>query len=498
MKNKLSVFIPRIAFIFAVLCSTAYLLMLGYYSTLLLDDYGYTHLALTEGVGALVRTTYLGAQCRFAGFFVTGILMNIFGHDTNMIGYTLFMLLAGYGSLYALLVNIFRQSKKIVLWGFAMLLINVAIMACLEISTFFWLCCSIYFLEMYATLLLVTILFYSQRPLWYRYIIMVLMSAYIGGAAENYTPIVILCMGLIFIVQIARSKELRFYKNPDLLLLFVSIVIMTAGFVAMLLGPGTRHRMAMTQCDDASFMLHFSLWGFLKTSLMATVIFGKRIVARIGYYFLVFPIAIWLGNLLRSQGGLNRLFSWKKVVSAVLALFLAVALPVAVTVFGMGWYTSFRAYCFVSFAIMAVFVYAGVVIGTMCDSKHGIWGSTICSLLIAGLCVAFCTVEQPIAKDYHRQIVTCQNAIKEHIVRGDSTMLIVPEVHQVPLPNSYSVMYGMIRKAMGKEVDWLAKGTYFPYENFTLTIYPSNWRNRGIQHYYGADFDIKGWVENNE
>lgn len=498
MTNKLSITIARVALLMAVVCTTAYLLMLGFYSTLLLDDYGYTHLALTGGVGALVKTTYMGAQCRFAGFFVTGILMNIFGHDTNMIGYTVLMLVLGYLSVYALLVNLFRHRDKWMLWGVSMLVLNVAVMACLEISTFFWLCCSIYFLEMYATLLLVTVLFYSERPLWLRYVVMVLMSAYISGAAENYTPLVILCLGVVFLVQVIRKRAWLFYKDKGLLMLFVSLCIMTIGFLAMLLGPGTQNRMAVTHCDNTSFMLHFSLWGFVKTSLQATVIFGKRIVSRLWYYLLVLPVGMWLGNILRSDDILPDLFSWRKMGYALLALVGVIVLPIVATVFGTGWYTSFRAYCFISFAIMAVFVYAGVVIGTHGKSKGVMWSSVVGCVLIAAVSVAFCKVEYPIAKDYHRQIIACQDAIKEHVASGDTTMLVVPEVHQVALPNSYSVMWGMMRKAMGKEVDWLAKGRYFPYEDFSLTIYPTNWRNRGIQHYYGAEFDVMGWVENND
>ena len=151
MKENKNVWL-KVGLLMAALASTAYLLMLGWYNTLSLDDYGFV--ADIEEQGQW--------QGRFSAFFVSSCLMLLFGRMTNLLCYTLFQILVGVSVIGLLIKWTLPRIDRFVLWACAFLVNNIAVMAVLEPSTYFWLCCLGYFLVAYATVLLVGLLFFSK------------------------------------------------------------------------------------------------------------------------------------------------------------------------------------------------------------------------------------------------------------------------------------------------------------------------------------------------
>ena len=91
-KQKKQLLIVKSCLLIAALVSSFYLLMLGWYNTLSLDDYGFVADIEQQGHWDYMKDMYLHWQGRFSAFFVSSYLIPIFGRMPNMLPYTVFQM----------------------------------------------------------------------------------------------------------------------------------------------------------------------------------------------------------------------------------------------------------------------------------------------------------------------------------------------------------------------------------------------------------------------
>lgn len=490
-KNKIIDVSAKIAMVLAVVCSTAYLLMLGWYNNLLLDDYGFVADVDQNGAWGLMRNAYLYWQSRFSAFYVLGWIMKIWGHASNLIGYTILLLVIGYATIYYALRRITNIQEKWFILGLAMLINNVSIMAYLEMSTFFWVCCALYTLSTYAAILLFTVIFYSKGKDWLRWIAVMICSLYICGGAENFTPIIIAALGCILLYKMISQHTWRFWQTKEQKMMLVSLAILSLGFIAVVLGPGTSNRVGTI--NSGGFMAHFAFIPYCIKLAKASAIFGMRLLSRGLYYVLLIPVGIWMGQ--QMKGTVDRIR--KHVLIAIAVALCSILLSIAAPVFGMGWYAPLRAYCLVSFIVVAMVIYCAALVGLKLSSEHkSKILSIVASVMIAAMSICFMHVEQPIVANYHAQIAARNNTIQEQAELGRTERLHIDRVTHPAIPNSYALMRMGISQLWGKKNVSIAEpSTYFPYVQYSLSVHPDNWKNMDIKRYHDAQFDIIGWDE---
>ena len=495
MKNNKNIgnIILKIAFVGAIICSIAYLLMLGWYNTLLLDDYGFAADVDEGGAYGLMRNAYLYWQCRFSAFYVLGWILKIWGHASNLIGYTILLLLLGYGSIYYALRNITQITNKWLQIGSAILITNVSVMAYLEISTFYWVCCAVYTLSIYAAIVLITAIFFSKGKLWARWSAVIFTSLYLCGGAENFTPLVIASLGMILLIQMIRSRSWVFWKTPEQQMIIVSLVILLVGFFAVLTGPGVHS--SRLDNDSTGFISHFMMRPYVVQLLKASVMFWARLLSRGLYYVLLFPIGMLVGAAMKQEGIEPQSKLHTSILLSALVGFLLIELALAASVFGMGWYASLRAYSFVSFIMAAFVVYCGAVCALCFNIQRAV---VICSvitcILIAGMSISFFKQEQPLVADVHSQIENRHAQILEHKQSGNTEPLETKEILYPHIPNTYAIMRTMIGNAFEHQDSKIATpNEYFPYEIYRLSRNPYDWKNVQVRDYFNAQFDIIGW-----
>ena len=190
--------------LFAVV-STAYLLLLGCNNALSLDDYGYVSLVEDNGIWGMMGMAYQGWQCRFSTFLVNGLILLLFGRAKNLVGVTILMLLLGWGTTCLLFSGINRKHNlgipMTIVGHVSIITVNVGVVSFLEPATFFWLCALNYTISIWMTLLLIYALFFCNGNNVIRWVLVVVSSLYISGTAENYTPLVILVLGIVWLIR---------------------------------------------------------------------------------------------------------------------------------------------------------------------------------------------------------------------------------------------------------------------------------------------------------
>lgn len=490
-KREKQYLIVKVCLLIAALVSSAYLLMLGWYNTLSLDDYGFVAEIEEQGPWEFTKNMYLNWQGRFSAFFVSSYLMPLFGRMSNMLPYTVFQMAVGTCVTFLLLKWINKSNDLSLLWIVALLVNNVAVQAVLESSTYYWLCCEGYFLVPYATMLLVGLLFFSENQSWIRWLGVVLCSLYISGSAENYTPLVIMVLGFYFLWVFFVKKQYRFWENERTLMLFVSLAIMGVGFLFMLFAPGNKVRMNGGNGEPSGFMQHFALIPFVVTSIKATAILAIRLLSRSLWYLSVFPVFIWLGYDLTKQGKPLPEFGLKHFLLSFLALGIFIFISVAGSVYGMGWYAPPRANSYLTFVLMACVAYWGVGIGGVLGKKTDVvWVRPLAccsSIILAVVMVLFFVRDQPEVKNYHAQIMQRENLIKKEVAIGRNEPLYIEPIYVQRRENTYFLLRNGIYKCFGKTFN---KSNEFWYPYMVSDYEPIDILNPGLSRYYDARFDI--------
>lgn len=478
----------------AALATSAYLLMLGWYNTLSLDDYMYLFDIEQLGQLGYVRKIYFTWQGRFSVFFVSSYLMPLFGNMANMLPYTVFQMLIGTLVIFLFLKWGLELQDRLLLFVCAMLINNVAVLALLEFSTYYWLCCMCYFLVPYATILLVGLLFFKKDRRWYEWGLALLCALFISGSAENFTPMVIIVLGIYFLWMVIIKKHYRFWQNEQELMLFICLLIMVVGFFFMLFAPGNKVRLGDKGLNN---MKNFVFVIFMKKSIKATVILIIRMISRSLWYLVIFPVFVWLGCCMRRQGiNLKMAVSLKHFILSMLALGLFVFIAVAGCVYGLGWYAPNRANSYMSYVLMAFYGYWGVALGNVvirCDKMVSMWMVCSCLILLVVMIVYFVNT-QPEVKSYHAQIEARDAMIENEVKAGRRAPLVIEPLVVHQKYNSYYLLRKRISNCFGKSYN-KENELWYPYMPSVLNEKPSDFKNNGLRNYYHAQFDIIGWTK---
>ena len=477
--------------------STVYLLMLGWNNALALDDYGYVSLVEKNGVWGMMRMAYQGWQCRFSTFLVNGLIFLLFGRAKNLIGVTLLMLFLGWGVMALLFSGINRKYDLGIPTRFlaliSMITVNVGVVSFLEPATFFWLCALNYTISIWATLLLVYVLFFCDGSRVLRWALTIISSLYVSGTAENYTPLVILVLGLVWLIRLLLFKSNTRKGDVTNIMLFVSLIILGAGFLVMLSGPGNKNRLASLG-EEAMAVSNLSFSGIVLKTIKGSAILLLREFSRIHFFLLVFPLFYGIGALYCKNQTSEITLIHCVFVIVLFALFVVTS--VAGCVIGVGWYAPPRAFSFMSFVILGVIAYLGIRLGSRFHCKGRTLNSCMMLFPLVGTLffVVMIARDKPLVEDYHHYVTSRNESIqkqKEEVGNGTKTNdppFICHPFASEWRPNSYSSLRNMINICLGR-----SKRYYEPemiLMESTLSSDANDWRNRDLQYYYQAGFDI--------
>lgn len=479
--------LTNVLLVAAALVTTFYLLMLGWYNTLTLDDYGWSDIE-TRGLFNWVSNVYMTWEGRWSAFTIDACIWKLWAHANNLILFTVLHLALGYVSTYYLLKKLFaKKSFDGVLLIFSILAVNLSLLALQEISTLYWLCCPHYIMCVWAVMWLCNMLFLTDQYKWWHVLTIILMSIYISGLAETFTPLVIMVLGIVWLYNIFKQKRYNFVKEPKDLYLTISLVILVVGFLVMVLAPGNSAR--VETMSENSFVGNFALGAFCFKWCKATIILGLRFISKTLYYIALAVIAAWVGYGYKDNEKVKALaLNIKQMVLLTLALVLFFAISVAPCVYAMGWYAPPRSFSYMSFVFAFYAVWLGLAYGTKVQRP----AMTILAVNVVAICISVLAVmwtvrEQPIVAEYNAWVKECRVDIQKKKEENDKTPYIAKKFVFPAELNTYSRMCKLMGK---KRVEY-----QYPYMIFDLTTDPKHWKNSSLKHYMHADFDIIGWSE---
>lgn len=487
----------NVALLLGSIASCVYLLMLGWFNHLQLDDYGFVVDAENLGIFGFAKHMYMTWECRFSAFVVQNILNITIGRMSNLILLTIIQLIFAYSSIYLLYKYIFQIKCNFVVWNLAIITANIAIMSYFELSTFYWLSAAWYNLPIFTTIYLIVFLFYSKARIGWRWVGVILCVLYLSGCPENYLPIVIVSLTSYFVYLLWQRKTISFWKDERLLMTFVTLVLLSVGMLSMLLGPGNKVRMQASGMTDTNMFSHLFIPAYFLKSIKAFAIVSIRLLSRCLYFLLLVPIFMYVGYCVKQNRTNLQWFNWANLGYVTIIMLCLLILTVSVSVYGLGWYPPLRSYCFVSFIMAFYFAALGVCLGGLIQwKKFTLYGFVIADLVITIMSIRFFVQDYPIVKEYHKNITMLQQEIRYSVEHKRTVPLYVSKIDLPTRPNTYARLRLFINAHIFNTDSIIPEpNTYAPYMAIKLSTNPTYFVNKGIQNYYGANFDIIGWEE---
>lgn len=488
--NKYAYGATSLLLLLAALISTAYLLMLGWYNTLTLDDYAWSDIE-SRGVLNWMYYIYMTWEGRWSAFTTDACIWKIWAHASNMILFTVLHLAIGYITTYCLLRKILSGKRfDWLLLIFSVLVVNLSILALQEISTFYWLCCPHYVMCVWAFIWLYNLLFLTTHIKWWHVLFIVLLSLYLSGLAETFTPLVIMVLGIKWLLNIFKDKRYNFLQQPSDRYLTISLIILVIGFAIMVFAPGNKVR--VETMSENSFINHFVLTTFCYKWVKATAILLLRFISKSLYYAAILLISMFVGYKHQENMRNNAvILDTKQILLVITGLLLFFAISVAPCVYAMGWYAPPRSFSYMSFAFAFCTMWIGMSIGAQSQHPNLIIIMTdVVALCLTILASIWIVREQPIVSKYHDWVMECRADIQQKIDSKDTTPYVAEEYLFPTERNTYSRMCLIMGK---NRIEY-----QYPYMLFNLTKDPTHWKNMALKEYMHADFDIIGWTEPEE
>ena len=472
-----------IVFLVPAIVSSVYLLVLGYYALPVADDLGWARQVTEMNPFGFVKMMYFGWQGRYSALFVDGILCKYLGWNEHLLSFTIVELLLGYSAVILLLRNLIPIRDGVLLLIISITITNLGIMSFPELGTFFWLCTTNYVHEIWFSLYLIWFIFYCQRR-WLQWVGVLLCSIYLGGCSENYAPVVVFVIGSFLLYRIIKDKEWRIWRTREKLLLFVSALIVFCGFWVMYFAPGNDVRLSAEQPVDA-FMDHFSLSMFATKLTKATIVLFLRLLSRSWYFICAFPLFVFWGAQTERQ---LPLLSSKRVVLSFFIMLAVLVFSVAVMVYGLGWYATMRANCFMVFIVLAWVAYVGVLTGQGLKNKRQVLSVVLTSFAITVTSLSYIVIEYPIVCNYNHEVVAVHHKMRQYVEEGRKETVLIPSVRIPYRQSSYGYLRNTIQVLFHKSKRYYEE--YFPLEPFVLDADAEDWKNLVYKSWLNSQFDI--------
>jgi hypothetical protein len=373
-----------------------YVLAVGYYNRLAVDDYAYIGVLRKFGFNSPFTYWYFNWQGRFVPQYFLNIMYLIYQVTQNLIFYPALLALLFIYSIFRILEYYFSL-PKIFLLNFSILLFSALFLTTLEISTFYWLVASVmYFGGILFALLGVSFILKKNHKL-IDYFIIALSFLYAGTSSEHMGILVSFILGAVNLINFYQTRYdwRAFIGEPINKKLLAAFFFGTAAFLLMIFSPGTSLRMDQTQHVN-------NLAELLKATIDATLFVCGHIFYKLPYFLVFIPLFLFLGSQLNVIR-LNHRFTFiRLMISAGVGLLIFIFVSNLPFAYVAGRAGPLRSYVYVNavsvILMFFVFTYVGFLYKRM---RKKIYGAAVVSMILL-FCCLFYTFwkELPLLKKY--------------------------------------------------------------------------------------------------
>jgi len=461
-----------------------YLLGLGYYNSLLLDDHLFFSSIERQGVVSFIIDMYNTWQGRFGSFMISSLIFKIASNVDNLIYVTIFQLIVGTLSVWLFLRLFLKSFNTTLLLLIASLSVNLSILSLFEFSTFFWVCATGYITLIFLTFLFIWVIFQNSLNSYIAYILIFILSIIIGGGAEIYTPLVIMCLGVYGLYTLHHEKLRNYLLKSQNIRLTIALALLCVFFIVQLVAPGNDIRMkSVTNIHPTGLQL------IIRTTIeMSGFVF--LIISKLGYYILSFLIFYWVGYIQFKYGIIYSFvykLKFKHFIYSIFLLLLFFWIAIMPGVYAMNALMFPRSLSYVSFIMVFFFGGWGLVLGNKFNIERlAISFLWLTSTLIFVISILFCNMDFSKAKFYQTEINTRNEQLKDLQEKDFKGIATVKAITISPTISIFAKSFNYVFEGRLRPL----KKKYFPYEIYSISPDYLDYRNQGLKDYLKLDFEI--------
>jgi len=470
----------------ANIVSLIYLLGVGYYNNLLIDDYLFTAKVERNGIFGFIIEMYNTWQGRYGSFLLSSFFFKLSNH---LFFVTIIQLVTGYISFYLFLNLLLKNKQKIISWLLSIFFINVSVMSLFEISTFYWLCASTYVMLIFLTFMLVWVIFEYRISNLIAYFLILILTFIIGGGAETYTPLIILVLGIINIYKLYNLGIRNFFFDKVNVRLLIVNLLLCVFFVIMLIAPGNEVRMRYVVTN--LHFIHPTGGALILKTFRAMINLTFLIVAKSLYFILVFPLFYWLGSQIKdvdtSNFFLNKDKLKLKAIGSIILLFTFLWISLLPGVYAINDLMPLRSLSYVSFVMTFFFAYWGLVLGLNFSMNRIIYILIIIGLTsMITISATFSLIDIPKCKTYCNDIKMREKELLDLQEMKFKGVALIKPIVVSKSQSTYSKLWNLV--VGNYKLEKKMNQSYFPYEQFSLSTDSKDYRNQGLKDYLDVDF----------
>ena len=478
LQNKLITLLCLLNALFLV-----YYLILAYYSRPHYDDLHFLWKLREMSIIDYVRDMYYSRSGRFVAYFINGIVFKtILLVGTHKFFPILFWSL-GIILCWIPAKNIFKSVPVLLLFNVVCLFYNIYVLTNIDFAVFNWLCAMSYYI-LGPCLVYLLYLLSKEKKKWLDYVLLVVLSIFLGGGQEAFTPIVLFAL-LLYSFFLYSKKEFKIcdlFKDNRFKSVLIFSAIMLVCFVIVIVAPGNYERMS-----EATELMHpHSLLGWVNAYIKALGVFYYFIAFYLPYYIVLAFFAVYIGSKFYRQRFIKS-FSLRKsvfMISVIYGLYMIFSVfPSAYLWSGFGIQ---RNYTHVVFFTMLYICSLGFIYGSykLAPNKERILKLSIEFCLVLLIVIMSVNIFQDTvsAKNYADSVdsrIKYLNALNEKGVEGEV------EVEPLNVPYTNKTKYVFL-KLLGKKKN---PQTVLYYTSDTSTI-PNEYAKH-LKKVYDHNFLIK-------
>ena len=346
-----------------------YFLVLAWFSRFHYDDLHFLWKLKEMSIGGYVSDMYVSRSGRFIAYALNGIVFKTILLVGEHRFFPILFGFVGFFSVWIIAKYLLNSISRKLVFLSVMFAYNFSILTNIDFAVFNWLCAMSYY-WLAPLLVLLVHLIIKQKLTVAEWFLFILISVFLGGGQEAFTPIVMIC---VFFYAIYTLKNEGFsLKNsllkPQFQKSLISLIILLVCLIVVVVAPGNYARLAADEFSSPKNVMEFII-GIVK----AVGMFSYYQFFYIPYYLILALIFCYIGFVSKNSGQLLNL-SYRKLMLISSVLFLIyLLLSVLPSVYLWNGFGIQRNYTHVVFMLVVFISFQAFIFGYFkIRSKHNV------------------------------------------------------------------------------------------------------------------------------
>ena len=424
-----------------------YFLILAYYSRFHYDDLHFLWKLKEMSIGGYVSDMYVSRSGRFVAYALNGVVFR----TILLVGEHRFLPILfgaiGFFSLWIVAKSLLKDISSKLVFLSVLFAYNLSILTNIDFAVFNWLCAmSYYWLAPLLVLLLHLII--KQKLTVAEWFFFILISVFLGGGQEAFTPIVMISI-FSYALLMLRNENFSLKKSiikPPFQKSIISLIILLVCLIVVVVAPGNYARLAADEFSSPKNVMEFII-GMAK----AVGMFSYYQFFYIPYYVILALIFCYIGFLSKKLGQLISMSYWKLVMFSSFVFLIYLMLSVLPSVYLWNGFGIQRNYTHVVFMLVVFISFQAFIFGYFkIKPKYSIrftYAVTIGLVIMIGIMTSNIIQD---GKSANRYATSVDNRIERLKLLQKQGMKEIVEVSPIEIPYTTDPKY-IIFNLFGKK-----------------------------------------------